>query len=265
MSKKYCTKKTRNPRRIWLRTLWRKHTVGKVFYLITWINYYNIPEKRYPRFNRGYSLSSCKVGYFILKTYFFLEEKLHFENITLIIKKTLGMRVSDCFVSNADAGGVCQVLILQNLNDWELNEYEKLMRALAFVSPGNNTDFPWWTLTKKGSFMVKSWYKRLFLCEVSDDPFLYKQIWKVKVPTWISFFAWEAGRECILTIDKLRRTGLVLVNACNLSKQTEESCSPFLLQCPLVYLLQTMVYKSIEISWGDGRISQGRTMGLGIT
>lgn len=50
--------------------------------------------------------------------------------------------------------------------------------------------------------------------EASQFP--YKQIWKVHAPPRIVFFAWEAGRESILTIDKLKR-GRVMVNACYLS------------------------------------------------
>lgn len=80
-------------------------------------------------------------------------------------------------------------------------------------------------------------------------PFPYKLIWKVKVLPRVSFFAWEASRECILTIDKLGRRGLILVNACYLCKQAEENCRHLLLQCLVVYQLGCMVYSWLGISW----------------
>lgn len=49
-------------------------------------------------------------------------------------------------------------------------------------------------------------------CDVNAVRIPYRQIWKVKVPPQVSFFAWEASGECILTTDKLRMRGKVLVN-----------------------------------------------------
>lgn len=60
-------------------------------------------------------------------------------------------------------------------------------------------------LTKNDSFTVKSWYCWLVMRVDDAGLFPHKQIWKVKIPPSVSFFAWEACRECILTIDKLRK------------------------------------------------------------
>lgn len=37
-------------------------------------------------------------------------------------------------------------------------------------------------------------------------------IWKVKALPWVSFFAWEAFKKCILTLQKLIRRCRILVN-----------------------------------------------------
>lgn len=103
------------------------------------------------------------------------------------IAQNKGVQVCDCFVREVDDGEIWQVLVYRNLNDWELNEYEKLMRALSIVSPGNNDDTPRWTLTENESFTVKSCYKGLLQSADNGGTFPYKQIWKVKVRTRISF------------------------------------------------------------------------------
>lgn len=101
---------------------------------------------------------------------------------------------------------------------------------------------------KMGFFSVKSFYKWLFKCKSDAIKIPYKQIWKVKVPPWVSFFVWEASRECILTIDKLRRRDKVLVNAYYLCKRNEETCNHVLLWCPWVYKLWMMVFGWLGIS-----------------
>lgn len=45
----------------------------------------------------------------------------------------------------------------------------------------------------------------------------------------LGLFAWEACRECILTIDKLMIKGLMVVNKCDLCMNAAESCNHNLL------------------------------------
>lgn len=65
----------------------------------------------------------------------------------------------------------------------------------------------------------------------------------------IVFFAWEAARECILTIDKLMRMGHTMDNGCYLCKEVVESCNHLLLRWPVKYSIWHMVYRLLDINW----------------
>lgn len=70
----------------------------------------------------------------------------------------------------------------------------------------------------------------------------------MKAPHRVVFFAWEGGRKCILTIDKLKRRR-ILVNWCCLCKRAEETCNYILLGCLVAYNLWSMAYGIIGYQW----------------
>lgn len=93
-----------------------------------------------------------------------------------------------------------------------------------------------WKLEKRGEFTVGSYYRHLIGgADGGLKNFPAKQIWKVKVPPRIAFFAWEVCRESILTIDKLRAKEQIIVNSCYLCLNVEESCNHLLLCCSMAY------------------------------
>jgi hypothetical protein len=55
---------------------------------------------------------------------------------------------------------------------------------------------------RKRPFEVRYFYK--VLIPNVDSPFPWKSIWKTKVPLRLTFFAWIASLEKILTLDILR-------------------------------------------------------------
>ncbi|MDV3147660.1 MAG: hypothetical protein Q8730_02570, partial [Sweet potato little leaf phytoplasma] len=91
-----------------------------------------------------------------------------------------------------------------------------------------------------------------FLCRKNGEGrviFLANQIWKTKAPPLIAFFAWEACWQRILTIDKLKIRGRILVNGCICYLQAEETCNHLLLWCPTVRSLWCMIYELLGIEW----------------
>lgn len=128
-------------------------------------------------------------------------------------------------------------------------EYSKLLSTLSPVNLDGSNDNSQWCLAKDGPFIVKSFYKHLFWYEENGTRFLVQKIWKATITPCISFFAWETSKECILTIDNLRRKCKILVNACYLCKRTEETWNHLLLWCLVVYKFLTMVYRLLGISW----------------
>lgn len=96
--------------------------------------------------------------------------------------------------------------------------------------------------------MVK--FSNTKLYKYSDDGtcFLVRQIWKTRIPSRISFFAWEGSWECFLTIDNLEKRGNILINTCFLYKKDEETCKHVLLHCLVVYELWIIVYGLLGVS-----------------
>jgi hypothetical protein len=84
----------------------------------------------------------------------------------------------------------------------------------------------------KKSFAVKSYY-----CCLGSSPnrsFLWKSIWKVKVPPRVAFFSWTAVLGKILTIDALRKRGLIIADWCCMCKHNGEgSGSPPINKSPI--------------------------------
>lgn len=106
-----------------------------------------------------------------------------------------------------------------------------------------------WTFTKSGQFNFRSFYTYLSKKEPIESRFPYWQILKVNAPLGVAFFAWEASRECILTTDRLKRRGKILVNWCYLCKKAEETCNQLLLWCPVAHSLWHLAYGLLDINW----------------
>lgn len=91
--------------------------------------------------------------------------------------------------------------------------------------------------------------KRPILFNHYTASFPAKQIWKIQAPPKITFFAWEASRNAILTFDTLRKRGQVLVNGCYMCKGHVEMCNHLLLFCLAVLHIWSMVYWLLGVSW----------------
>lgn len=134
------------------------------------------------------------------------------------------------------------IMVNGSLHDWEIEEYENLLALLDTIQLNNTNDKLTWLLESSGSFRVKSFYNHLVgHNSVEKKVFPAKMIWRANAPTKVSFFAWEASKECILTIDKIMKKGFTLTNRCFLRKNNAESSNHFLLWCPITHKLWSMV------------------------
>lgn len=52
--------------------------------------------------------------------------------------------------------------VKRNLNDWEILEYEGILKILASQHISSQPDQIWWCLVKHGNFSVRSYYQLLF-------------------------------------------------------------------------------------------------------
>ena len=69
-----------------------------------------------------------------------------------------------------------------------------------------------WMDSKDGNFSVKSLYRALESDSLVSFP--WKIIWNSCVQPKLSFFAWEASRGKVLTLDRIQKRGWALANRC---------------------------------------------------
>jgi hypothetical protein len=79
--------------------------------------------------------------------------------------------------------------------------------------------------------------------------FPWKMVWKAKVPPCVAFFSWIASLGKALTIDNLRKRGLILQNWCCLCKSNGESVDHLFLHCPMASDLWWMVFSMFGVQW----------------
>ncbi|RVW79372.1 E3 SUMO-protein ligase MMS21 [Vitis vinifera] len=103
--------------------------------------------------------------------------------------------------------GDWNLVFVRDFNDWELDMVGDLLRTLRGHRPSLEDDSVKWRQGRNGLFRVKEAYRML------DKPnatlFPARGIWMDRVPTKVSFFAWEATWGKVLTLDKLQIRGNV--------------------------------------------------------
>ena len=104
-----------------------------------------------------------------------------------------------------------------------------------------------WKISKNGSFSVRSLYRSL--TATSSEPFPWSIIWRSWAPMRVSFFAWEASWNRILTTDQLKRRGWILPNRCYLCKMEEETSDHLLLFCKKATLLWSLLFSLFDVQW----------------
>ncbi|RVX22326.1 LINE-1 reverse transcriptase-like [Vitis vinifera] len=106
--------------------------------------------------------------------------------------------------------GDWNLIFERDFNDWELDMVGDLLRTVRGHRPSLEDDSIKWRQGRNGSFRVKEAYRLLDKSNVSLFP--ARGIWVDRVPTKVSFFAWEATWGKVLTLDKLQIRGVQLPN-----------------------------------------------------
>ncbi|RVW76179.1 putative ribonuclease H protein [Vitis vinifera] len=101
--------------------------------------------------------------------------------------------------------GDWNLIFERDFNDWELDMVGDLLRTLRGHRPSLEDDSIKWRQGRNGSFRVKEAYRLLDKSNASLFP--ARGIWVDRVPTKVSFFAWEAPWGKVLTLDKLQIRG----------------------------------------------------------
>lgn len=77
-------------------------------------------------------------------------------------------------------------------------------------------------------------------------------MWKPIIPPQVSFFAWEASKECCLIIDNFGKRGKILGNACYFCKSVDETRNRLLLWCFVIHNLWIVLCKWVMAGSVEG-------------
>jgi hypothetical protein len=81
---------------------------------------------------------------------------------------------------------------------------------------------------------------------------------RLKFHSELVFFAWTAALGRILTMDNLRKRGLIVVDWCNMCKRSGESIDHLLLHCDVTRALWSVLFSLFDVKW----VMNGRVIGL---
>jgi hypothetical protein len=155
------------------------------------------------------------------------------------------------------------VQFFREVQDWEVEVviafYSKLYETRRHMG---RVDRICWIPAKRKCFEVRSYFG--VLSPVSDryedgcSFFPWKGIWKVKVPLRVSFFVWTASLGKILTLDNLRKRGLIVMDWCCMCKRSGESINHLLLHCEVACTLWSVIFTLFDVKW----VMNGRVLDL---
>ena len=104
-----------------------------------------------------------------------------------------------------------------------------------------------WRQGRNGQFRVKEAYS--LLTNPNDTGFPSRSIWVARVPTKVAFFAWEATWGKVLTLDRLQRRGVQLLNCCFLCGCEEENVNHILIHYIVVRALCDIILGLVNVKW----------------
>ncbi|XP_047335900.1 uncharacterized protein LOC124939472 [Impatiens glandulifera] len=87
------------------------------------------------------------------------------------------------------------------------------------------------------------------LKNINPSSFPWKELWKIKLPSRITLFAWEAIHGGILTQDKLKNKGFRLANRCVICESFEETINHLLLDCHMAKEIWSLIQNIINLQW----------------
>ena len=79
--------------------------------------------------------------------------------------------------------------------------------------------------------------------------FPWKSIWRTKAPSRVAFFSWSAALGKSLTLDNVRKRGIVVINRCCMCEADGESVDHLFLHCGVARKLWEVIFSHFNLSW----------------
>ena len=135
---------------------------------------------------------------------------------------------------------------LRPLNDWEM---EEVASVLSFIHRKKIRPEIEDELLVKGSrlgnFSVRIMYNGLDSSVDLD----FQSILSAVIPSRISFFAWEASCEKVMTLEQLKCHGRSLTNICCLCEEDEETIDHLLIHCKTARMIWVLFLMIVGTTW----------------
>ena len=152
-------------------------------------------------------------------------------------------------IMSFESGDLHWVLsFIRSVHDWALKSLT-LFLDLIYATPlsGMREDILCQESPSNHKFAVKRYYRSL--SPLSPILFPWKLIWKVKVPHRVAFFSWTATLGKVLTIDNLRKRGLIIQEWCCMCKRSGEDVDHLFLHCSVAMELWSLVFGLFGVQW----------------
>lgn len=131
------------------------------------------------------------------------------------------------------------------------SEYEEKVKLLSLLyltfASIDRDDDRLWSLDPKGCFSVQSCYSALIGVNLHEKG--WKHNWNTLVPPKILGFCWIAKLHKILTVDKLRIRGHVLVSGCLLCLKIKETANHLLIHCRFAARVWAIILNRLGNCW----------------
>lgn len=138
----------------------------------------------------------------------------------------------------------------RQLNDWELARFTAILKAIDhFKGTTDEEDRLKYRRHSQGQFTVNSAYTRLNHPDQQAQLWSWKSVWKVKLPSEVTYFVWLVVRDACLPQDNLKRRGMQLCSRCYLcGKEAESNCHLFI-HCLVARVLWNPFLSMKGLSW----------------
>ncbi|XP_042954850.1 uncharacterized protein LOC122291257 [Carya illinoinensis] len=83
----------------------------------------------------------------------------------------------------------------------------------------------------------------------NSPPFPWKCIWRSHMPSKVAFFTWTASLGKILTLDNLRKRGIIVMDWCFICKKNGETVDHLLLHCEVPRALWDGIFGRTGLAW----------------
>lgn len=77
----------------------------------------------------------------------------------------------------------------------------------------------------------------------------WKKLWNKLVSPQVSVLCWLVRERKTLTIDKLRRRGLVIVNGCSMCLNAEETSNHLFIHCRFARRVWSAIFRRFGVTW----------------